>query len=238
MGQKSKKGCIGAVVGCSALAVIVVAVVGFFLYRQAKTFQENLTNPEPKTLQMLGITAMPEGYHANFAMKIPFLMEMIVMSTEPGTYEDKENQSGEPFGKKGFFYITFLRLKKDSTDLQDFFEGKTDRTDVLKDNGVNIDVDEMLQRGTFQLNDSNFFYMVQRGSFQAGQGRADGLSTMMLIQCPDDKKMRMAVWYGPDEANTEGVDPSEMQATLEGTVGDLDEVKSFVGQFNFCAPVE
>lgn len=238
MAKNSKKGCIYSFVGCSVLAVAGIAVAGYFLYQQAKTIQENLENPEPRTLEMLGLESMPEGYYANFAFSIPFIMDMVIMSNEDGSLANSEGKKQDPFGKMGFFYFKFLKIGKDSADLQNYFEGKTDNDKVLRENGVNIDVDEVLKRGVFTLNGNQVYYLSQRGSISSNGANANGLNTLMLIQCPNDKKMRLGIWYGPDSQNdvedTSGNTNDDLNASLEGTVADLNEVQAFMEQFSFC----
>lgn len=238
MASNNKKGCIYAVVGCSVFAVAGVIIAAYLIFQQAQLMKANFANPEPRAIEMLGTESMPEGYYANFAFSLPFIMDMVIISNQEGSLTDKENTSGEPFGTMGFFYFKFLNLGKDSNELQDYFEGKTDNAKVLREKGVNIDVKEILNRGAFSLDGNQVFYLTQRGSISSNGARADGLSTLMLIQCPNDKKMRMGIWFGPETASqpeASEVSPEEnLSASLEGTVGDLEGVQAFMSQFSFC----
>lgn len=238
---RKNKGCILSVLGCLGVALIASVAVGFYLYNKAKEFGETVKNPEPKTLEMLGMQTMPEGYYANFAFKIPFLMDMVLMSNQPGTFSDDERRQGQPFGDEGLIYMKFINFKKSSGELQDYFEGKSENDRVLSDNGIHIDVDEVLGRGTVTINGSDAYYLTQRGSINTNGGaRAEGLITLVLIRCPDDNKMRFGVWYGPDnqaetgEASASESDSGSASSDLTGTVGDKFKIQSFFGQFQFC----
>lgn len=228
MARGNKKGCIIAILGCSGVAVVLTIVVGYFFFIQAKKFGESIANPEPKAKELLGVEAMPEGYYANFAMAIPFLMEMVIISNEETNFADQDGDSHQNIGKKGFFYFKFIELGKNKGKLKDYFDGKSNDDRVLKEFGVNVDTDEILDRGTFQFDGNDVYFFTQRGGFNAGGGSANGLSTLMLFQCPNDSKMRMGIFFGPN--NQEASD----EAVTTGTAADINEVQTFMSGFKFC----
>ncbi len=232
MAQRSKS-CLIIGVGCGSLVLIVGLAAGIFFYKQAQSFGEDFKDPEPRTLQVLGTDALPPGYYASFAMKIPFIMEMSIISNQPrNEWQEGEDADNDPkLGNKGMIYISFFFRGKKQQELQDYFEGKTNDPDVLRENNINVDTKEIIDRGVFQLEDQSFLYFTQRGDINLDQGRSeDGIATILLVSCESDTKTRMAILYEPDP------DPSAALTDLDltGTICDINEVKNFMGYFKFC----
>jgi hypothetical protein len=134
---------------------------------------------------------------------------------------------------------------QDEQQLRDFFEGRTDDYGVLEDNGMNMDIDEILGRGVFDLADGQAMYVTQRGSVAVEGGRGEGLTGMALIDCPQDERRRIALWFGPDtteevpddDAATARSTPSAPAAVpeaLSGSPADPDALRTFLANFRFC----
>ena len=52
----------------------------------------------------------------------------------------------------------------------------------------------------------------------------------MLVDCPRDTRMRMAIWFGPDptpEARAES-------ASFAGSLADEDALRESMGHFSLC----
>jgi hypothetical protein len=80
------------------------------------------------------------------------------------------------------------------------------------------------------------YYMAQRGEVQVqggaqSQGQlAEGVSSTILVECKGDRRLRMAIWFGPDpdpEAPGEKLD-------LTGTPGDPEAIRAFMAHFDTC----
>ena len=73
-------------------------------------------------------------------------------------------------------------------------------------------------------------YIAQRGRLDAHHGRAEGLSALMLVDCPLDERMRIAVWFTPDP------DPEAAAGSpgLSGSPADEDALRSFMEHFDLC----
>jgi hypothetical protein len=162
------------------------------------------------------------------AFSIPFVMETAMLTDVPADAE-----GGEPeFGDRGFLYVKMLRMGQDEQELRDYFEGRTDDASVLSDNGINVDVDEVIGRGQLQLDEVELMYVVQRGDVSMGSrgGRGQGLASMTLIECPADSRLRVGIWFVPDpdpEAAADEVD-------LAGTPGDPAALSAFYSHFRLC----
>ncbi len=77
--------------------------------------------------------------------------------------------------------------------------------------------------------DATLMYVAQRGSVSTQGMSADGITAVVLIQCPNDKRGRMALWFGPDPDPGAELDPG----ALAGTPGDEAEIARFMGNFDF-----
>lgn len=72
--------------------------------------------------------------------------------------------------------------------------------------------------------------LAQRGGLRLEHGRTEGINAMMLVDCPEDARLRMAVWFGPDP------DPGApaRSANLRGSPADEEAVRAFMGHFRLC----
>jgi len=226
-------GCI-VIVGMMAIAA---GACGVWVYSEAQRFEAEARDPEARAdrvLSILGADTLPQGYYPMIGISIPFVMDTALLTDE----EPQDDGEEANFGERGFIYLKMLRLPgRDEEELRDFFEGCTDDTEVLRDNGINLDVEEVIGRGTMETAGAELMYVIQRGrvAMNGGRGgrgrsRGEGLASMSLIACPDDSRVRIGIWFIPDpdpEAEAEGLD-------LTGTPGDPAAMAEFYGHFNLC----
>ena len=118
----------------------------------------------------------------------------------------------------------------DQQELRDFFEGRSDDVEALRNSNINVDVDQMIGRGALQSGDMQLQYVTSRGDVSLeGQG-SKGLVSVVLVDCEMDSKQRLAVWFGPDPAP----EVSAEQLDLTGSVGDEARMQEFFGRFDLC----
>ncbi len=197
----------GIGIGCIVVILGIMAMAGacsFWAYRQVQQIERDMEDPEARedrVLEILGTDRLPEGYYPVAAFSAPFsLLRTAVLSDHPV-------QEGEPgreaFGERGFIFVETVGLGQDEQALRDYFEGRTDDPGVLEDNGFNMDVDEVLGRGSLPADGgTNYLYMTQRANIALQGFRGRGLSALVLVDCPDDEKRRMAcLLYTSDAAD-------------------------------------
>lgn len=225
---------IGIGIGCIAVILGLMAMAGacsFWVYRQAEQIQRDVEDPgarRSRVLEILGTDSLPEGYHPVAAFSVPFLLRTAVLGDRE--VPEGEEQRGQPFDERGFIFVETLGVGQDEQQLRDYFEGRTDDPSVLEENGFNMDVDEVLSRGTLPPDgDVRFLYMAQRAAVALQGFRGRGLSALVLVDCPDDERRRMGIWFGPDpESGDDGA------ADLAGTPADPEAISGFLANFSFC----
>ncbi len=219
-------GCITVVI----LGVVCTAGAGFFVYRAANKVADEMRDPAKraeKAAEVLGCETLPEGYHALFSMALPFdAMKIAVLTDEP------PNEQGEPgdMGKRGFVYVSLISAGAEDRSVRDYFEGKTDDASVLRKHDINVDTNEIVDRGVIDREDVDYLYVATRGRVQTQQFGGKGLTSITLVDCPADSRTRIAIWFAPDP------DPASPFETLDvaGTPADPAALEGFLGHFSLC----
>jgi hypothetical protein len=219
-------------IGCLVLFVVgaLVAIAGgFWAVRTARQFQAELEDPDARTakaLRVLGADSVPEGYHAVIGFSVPFLMDVAILSDEP------PGPDGQPsdLGKRSLIYVQIIRAGMDEAALRDYFSGKTSDPAVLRESNINVDADEIIGRGVIERDDADLMYLAQRGRVSTAGYTGSGVTSIVLIDCPQDDRARMAIWSEPDERP--GVTAAEIDWT--GTTADPVEIERFLASFRFC----
>jgi hypothetical protein len=230
--KSSNTTCLYIAIGCGAglvLLALVLGGLGFWGVQKAKEFEANLKDPaarEEKVLGVLGADTLPAGYYPMMGMSIPFVFEMALLTREE-IPEGEDPEHVEP----SFIYMKILRIGgKEDQELRDFFNGTNDNPSVLRDANINVDIDDVVNRGELQVGEQDILWLTSRQRMQVGANRSRDLSTIMMIRCPEDQKMRLGIWInGEDVENNEDGTPR-----LEGTVGDPGEIETFMSHFAVC----
>lgn len=228
-------GCLGAVV----VAVGAVIALGMFGYQKVKQFEADLKDPQAraaKVQKILGTSRLPEGYHGVVGMSVPFVMDMAILSDVEPDFRDGGNQRGG-LGQRGFIYMRTLAAGKDKQQLRDYFEGRTDDAEVLRRGNIHIRRGDVLRRGVLDMPpDMKLMYVAQRGDLEMAASRTQGITTMMLVECPADARQRFGIWFGPEPKGSgkggEGADAAP--ADLAGTPADEDAIREFMAHFRLC----
>lgn len=229
-------GCLGALL----LAVGAVLAAGAFGYRKVKQLEAEMKDPQARTAKVrriLGTDHLPEGYHAVMGMSVPFVMEMAMLSDVEPDFRDGRRRGG--LGRRGFIYVRTLSSGNDRQQLRDYFEGRTDDADVLRRNHIRIGRrGEVLRRGLIDMAEGEkLMYLAQRGELDMAESRAQGITTMMLLDCQGDTRQRFGIWFGPEPAalvGKGGAGESLATADLAGTPADEDAIRDFMGHFSLC----
>jgi hypothetical protein len=221
-------GCGGVVV----LAIIAFLAFGWMAFRAAKDMEEGFKDPvkrEQKSKEVIAYQQLPPGYYPAGAIKIPFLLEMAIFS-------DRELGAGETpdehdLGDKGFMFFNMRQMGGNKEDLRRFLRGEEPREQTWRTN-VDYRPGEVIGMGSVEVKGSPVLYHASRGrvSFGASASHGEGLVTMLMPDCPGDKRVRFGFWFTPDE--TEGKPVAE--ADFKGTSADPEAIKDFLGYFEVC----
>ncbi len=246
----SKKGCLYVAAGCGVVGVLAAIGIGaltFWGYGIAKDIEDPAVR-QAKVLEVLGASSLPPGYFPVIGLELPFDFFSMAIITDREVELDGKGRDGrghdeKDLGEHVLIYLETAGKDKDRDELEDFFSGKTDNPRVLEKNDVEVDVQEVLGRGRLELAAFDLRYVAARGETRVEDRHADGLTTLMLLECRGDaKKLRFGIWTGPDPsiapAIAEATDPA-IAAALEapsraGTLVDPDVIGAFMGHFDPC----
>jgi hypothetical protein len=221
--------------GCAGLVILGMATFSaftYFAYRKGKEIEKTWSDPkarEEKAREVLAYDKLPEGYYPLGAMSIPFVMDMAMIGDDPPPAGAKPDDH-EGFKDRGFMYFKVRRMGKGDREVRDFMAGKGKKPDWMQ--GSDFDEQEILRRGEVDANGQKIVFSALRGRFKHDGESKEGLSTMMLIDCPQaaDRRVRFGLWFGPDPAPGETSDKLD----LAGTNADPEAIKAFASHFRFC----
>jgi hypothetical protein len=222
--------------GCGLLVALTLAgVVGltFLGYRKGKDFEESFKDPvkrEARSREILHYDKLPEGYYPMGAFSIPMMMDMAILSDrEPPPGADQKTGGG--FKDRGFIYMVLRDWMGKREGLRAYMEGTGKRPDWMKKSDVDLDTQEVLGRGKVEMDGRTALYVASRGEVQRRGQRTKGLVTLLSVDCPEDKRLRLGLWFGPDPDAGKPADPAD----LHGTPADPATIQEFASHFHLCA---
>lgn len=253
MKSSTKKVLIGLGIGCSvliAIAVIGLVILGYYAKRTVEDLQSGVTNPGPKALKSLGAEEFPPGFAPHLAFNIPFFMDFVMLKElKPGETLPQEgagnlDESGNLDLKdpeSGMVYVNMIRLNN-SAEAESYIRGEAGSTDALREAGINIQVDQQLNNGNFQIGDTTFYYTNHVGDFEmsgmqgaenASFDRIRGIGSLIMADCPNDDRFRIFYWFGKSESLE--VAPGEtIDLTGTGRPGDPERMQEILNYFALC----
>ena len=222
--------------GCLGALLLIVGSIGAFLfsgYRWAKDVEETMKDPVARTErvnEILGSDELPPGYFAVAGLTVPLLAEIAVISTK----EPEAGSEPDDLGDDGFVYVKVKWPMADKKrELRDFIEGKTDHTpDILLQSNIRIDSDEVIGRGELSIDGVSMPYVVNRGDLHVEGSGGKGIAAMVMVDCPEESRVRIGIWFGADPADE--ASQEEVEVDLSGTPADESALREFFSYFSFC----
>jgi hypothetical protein len=222
-------------IGCVSLLVLAIVVmvgVAFVGYRAVKRIESEMKDPVKRTArvhELLGTEKLPEGYWPAFSITIPYVLRLAILADREPHFDEHGKHDKDLFDARGFIYVQTPLGSKDK-DLEQILSGEKDLSDLLKPGDVSIESGETVGRGDLQLGEMHVRYVAERGSIRRRRQQIDGLVTLMSIDCSEDEKLRLGIWFGPDPHAGEPIGPG----TLDGTPADPEAITGFISHFSLC----
>jgi hypothetical protein len=224
-------------VGCLVSILLIVAVVvaiGAWGFSQVRRLQQTMEDPVARTAaaaEALGADELPEGYHAMMSLSAPFgLMETAMLTDR----EPDDDGNLRRFGEHGFIYLETVSMNDQTQKMRDFFAGDDDDPGEFFDQtSIRVNAREFIGRGTLEEDSRTMHWVTYRGEIAArNQGDLeDGISAMVMFDCPGSDRVRMGIWFGPDP----DPDAPVAETDFTGTVADPDEIQRFMAHFDVCS---
>lgn len=218
--------------GCLGLALMMCLAGGAFLAFAAKKVSDvakGVTDPttrEANARKMLG--TIPAGYFPHLTLSMFGLMDLAVLADAP-----LQPDGGSGDVTRRFVYFRVMANENSKKAKSYFTEPDAKDSASLRRSGVNLDVREVIKRGTLTVDARKVLYVAGRGSLDTGTDvkRQEGLQTAIFFECPGDD-VHLGVWIMADPA------PAKPAAELDltGTVADEEQLARFVQPMNPCGP--
>jgi len=226
-------------IGCGCGALVVLAMAGiagmtWISYREAKKLEKSWTDPAEaaaRTRAVLAYDKLPEGYYPMGTFSLPFVMDMAMIGDDPPAPGKKQAANpGGFFKERGFIFMKMRGFGRRSREVREYMEGKGEQPEWMRGNTA-VDTDKFLRRGeVVDANGHKVLYSATIGEVSQSGHRHDGIATMLEIACPQDKRVRFGIWFGPEPKPGE----SAGEVDFSGTNADPKEIQRFASHFRFC----
>ncbi len=222
--------------GCVLLLALVFGAViaaGYFGVSAFKGYVEDMKDPSSRNAragEILGASQLPEGYNTQLFFRVPWVIDMVMLSDgEPTVVENDDFELDEDsFGQHAFFFLILRRGEMDEEELEKMLRGEPVADGVRIDMGLEVDSEEELGRGVFEIPPQQLAYVAHRGELELDDRPVKGIFSQMFVTCPDDDLSRLAIWI-----ERRGEDDEALE--VEGSPADEEELRRFMGHFNLCA---
>ncbi|HEX9732655.1 MAG TPA: hypothetical protein VGG06_11800 [Thermoanaerobaculia bacterium] len=230
-------------VGCGCLGAVVLGIgacigLGVVGTRFARNLEAELKDPalrQERAREILGADELPEGFHAQLHVSVPWIFEMVVLSDgEPVEYRDDGDADLEArhLGDNAFVYLAMPDLGDAREDFERLLEGRDSRDLENVQFDLDFRSEELLGRGEIDLPPQHVRYATHRGEFRDGRERSPGVYSVLLVDCPGSSKVRAGFYWQrrPEQAPALEAGPG---ADLGGTPYE-DALRAFLGHFQLC----
>ena len=216
-----------------SVVLVVILSLTWYSYEKSKSFKEELGDPAARdraSREVLGYSSLPEGYHPMGGFSVPFVMEMAMLSDrEPAPGEAVEG-AADAFRSKGFVFMKTRAFGDRARKLREYFDGRRKTSDFFHDVDLEFEVSRGLGRGALDAGGAHVLWVAERGTMKLGGSKLDEVLARLLIECPDDGRLRVGMWFTPAPAPA-----SAKGAAYDGTPADPDALGSFLNHFHLCS---
>lgn len=225
-------------IGCGCLLLMGLAfgamvAAGFLGVSAFKGYVEDMKDPasrDARAREILGASQLPAGYSAQLFFRVPWLIDMVILSDgEPTTVENEGfDLDDESFGEHAFFFLILHRGELDEEELEKMLRGEQVEEGVRIDLGLETESDEELARGSFEIPPQKLTYVAHRGEIELEDRPLKGIFSRVFVECPGDDLSRLAIWI---ERRKEDGEP----LPVAGSPADEEVLRRFMESFNLCA---
>jgi hypothetical protein len=238
-------------IGCLLTILVAVATVvglGWWGVRTAERWGEEMKDPRlqhDKALAALGAAELPPGLSPAMSLSVPFLMDVTILTDRPPSTDERGEVDIED-AARGLVYVRSRTLTGQRADLRSFLTGERTGAEAL--DNLNIQMggfeleagQETVARGGFAIGEVRHLYATQRQRHGTGAEQRSMLESLVMVECPDDELLRLAVWFGPDPSGSAAEMPAEAPAgerpavELTGTPADEAALRDLFAGFDLC----
>lgn len=222
-------------IGCGVAVLLgLLGISGFtyLMYRQGKEMADGFKDPkvrDQKTREVLPFKTLPAGYYTGGAFSVPMLMDFAILTDRPP--EEGKGSDREGFDRRSFIFMNMRHMRDNREKMERYLRGEAPAPEdsAWKQSNVNFDAKELIGRGTLNMNGMPVLYAAHRGEVSRRGEQQDGIVTMVLPECPDDR-LRFGVWIGPDPQAGKPV----AEANYSGSNADPQAMHDFLSHFELC----
>ncbi len=243
--------------GLFLLALGAIVAAGYLGVSAVKDYVEDLKDPAARAVkagQILGASELPAGYSAQVYLRIPWVFDLVILSDgEPAVMEGDEMEL-EPknFGEHVFVFFTLRQGSMDEEEIDDMLQGRRTKDGVEIDVGFEVDVEQQLAEGAFEIGAQRISYIAYRGDVLFEGDPEPGIFSRILFDCEGDQLTRAGVWLRREAAVSEDAVPNTVAPNtvapntvapnpmagdtleLSGSPADEASLREFLGHFDVC----
>ncbi|MCG8455138.1 MAG: hypothetical protein MI919_02585, partial [Holophagales bacterium] len=200
-------------IGCGCLLCILLIIaalggLGFAGFTYFEGLVSDMADPESRTqaaMGLMGAETLPEGYRAHAFFRMPWIMDIVVL-TDGGSAAETEGESFEEKAETlknllvqqsmmGPNLIVYLKLRgRGAEPLEPIISGRQRSNGANVDLGMELEAEERLGEGDLEVGSQMVRWRAHRGHLKTVDGRTPGIYAVLRIQCSEGSD-RDLLWF-------------------------------------------